>query len=78
LAHFSLTDAKAHATPMVPAVIYLKDDSLKNQVEVVRMCKVLYWEVISSLMYAAITTCPNITFTVSILSQFLDNPGEVH
>ena len=29
-------------------------------------------------MYTAITTHPNITFTVSILSQFLDNLGEAH
>ena len=37
LARFSLTDAKAHATPMVPAVTYSKDDSPKNQVKAARM-----------------------------------------
>jgi hypothetical protein len=42
------------------------------------MCKVLYREAISSLMYATIATCPDITFAVSVLSQFLDNPGEAH
>ncbi len=78
LAHFSLTDAKAHATPMVPTVIYSKDNSPKNQVEAAHMCKVPYQEMIGSLMYTAITTHPDITFTVSILSQFLDNPREVH
>jgi len=78
LAHFSLTDVKAHATPMVPAVTYSKDDSLKNQVEAAHMCKVPYQEAIGSLMYAAIATHPDITFAVSILSQFLDNLGEAH
>ena len=29
-------------------------------------------------MYASVATCPNITFAVSTLSQFLDNPGEAH
>ena len=29
-------------------------------------------------MYATIATRPNITFAVSTLSQFLDNPGEAH
>ena len=29
-------------------------------------------------MYATIATHPDITFTVSVLSQFLDNLGEVH
>ena len=42
------------------------------------MCKVPYREVIGSLIYTAIATCPDITFAVSILSQFLDNPGEAH
>jgi hypothetical protein len=78
LARFSLTDTKAHATPMVPTVTYSKDDSLKNQVEAVCMRKVPYWEAIGSLMYTTITMRPDITFAVSILSQFLDNPGEVH
>jgi hypothetical protein len=42
LAQFSLTDAKAHATLMIPAVIYSKDDSPKNQVDAARICKVPY------------------------------------
>ena len=29
-------------------------------------------------MYAAVATRPDITFAVSALSQFLENPGEVH
>ncbi len=33
IARFSLTDAKAHATPMIPAVTYSKDDSPKNQAD---------------------------------------------
>ena len=42
------------------------------------MCKVLYQEAISSLMYLAIATRPDITFAMSTLSQFLDNLGEAH
>jgi hypothetical protein len=78
LAHFSLTDAKVHAMPMVPTVTYSKDNSPKNQVKAACMRKVPYREVIGSLMYAAIAMHPDITFAVSILSQFLDNLGEVH
>jgi len=29
-------------------------------------------------MYAALGTCPNITFAVSFLSQFMQNPGRLH
>jgi len=57
---------------------YSKDNSPKNQADAVQMCKVLYCKAIGSLMYAAITIHPDITFAVSILSQFLDNPGEAH
>ena len=78
IACFSLTDTKAHATPMIPAVTYSKDDSLKNQADAAQMRKVPYWEAIGSLMYAAIAMCPDITFVVSILSQFLENLGEAH
>jgi hypothetical protein len=31
-----------------------------------------------SLMWAAIATRPDIAFAVSLVSQFMDNPGEVH
>jgi hypothetical protein len=78
LARFSLTDAKVHDTPMIPAVTYSKDDSPKNQVNMAQMRKVPYREAIGSLMYAAIAMHLDITFAVSILSQFLDNPGEAH
>ena len=37
-----------------------------------------YCEAIGSLMYTTITTRLDITFAVSALSQFLNNPSEVH
>jgi hypothetical protein len=42
------------------------------------MRKVPYREAISSLIYASVTTQPDITYAVSTLSQFLDNPGNAH
>ena len=42
------------------------------------MAKIPYREAIGSLMYAAIATRPDISFAVSTLSQFLENPGESH
>ena len=42
------------------------------------MRKVPYREAIGSLMYASVATRPDITFAVSTLSQFLENPGEAH
>jgi hypothetical protein len=40
--------------------------------------RVLYREVIGSLTYASMAARPDITFAMSTLSQFLDNPGDVH
>lgn len=42
------------------------------------MNKTPYREAIGSLMYAAVATRPDITFVISTLSQFLDNPGKLH
>ena len=42
------------------------------------MRNIPYQEAIGSLMYALVATRPDILFTVSILSQFLNNPGWVH
>jgi hypothetical protein len=42
------------------------------------MRKVPYREAIGSLMYTSVATRPNISFAVSMLSQFLDNPGDAH
>ncbi len=78
LDHFTLLDAKPFHSPMVPGIIYSKDDSPSSPQEATCMEKVLYHEAIGSLMYASIATQPNISFAVTALSQFLDNPGEVH
>lgn len=42
------------------------------------MADIPFQEAIGSLLYAAICTCPNITFTVQMCSQFLSNPGPKH
>ena len=42
------------------------------------MEKVPYRQAIRSLIWAAVATQPDIAFAVSLLSQFLENPGEMH
>jgi len=78
LERYGLKDAKPYATPMVPGVIYSQRDSPSTPTETDRMRRVPYREAIGSLMYAAVATRPDITFAVSTLSQFLDNPGDAH
>src|SRR6266850_662180 len=78
IACFSLANMKAYSTPMVPSAQYSKSDSPVSVTDAARMRKVPYCEVIVSLMYASVVTCPDIMFVVSTLLQFLENLGEVH
>ncbi len=63
---------------MTPGAAYSRKGAPSNPDEATRMKRVPYREAIGSLMYASVATRPNITFAVSTLSQFLDNPGEAH
>jgi hypothetical protein len=63
---------------MVPGVIYSQTDCPMMPTKVELMKTVPYHKAIGSLMYASITTQPDITFAISTLSQFLKNPGELH
>jgi len=78
VAHFLLVDAKAYSMPMVPSAQYSKHDSPVSATDAAHMWKVPYHEAIRSLMYASIVTCPDIMFSVSTLSQFLENLREAH
>jgi hypothetical protein len=78
LSKFSLSDAKPVATPIVPGTSYVKTDAPSDANEASHMKKVPYREAVGSLMYAAVATRPDITFAISTLSQFLENPGETH
>ena len=42
------------------------------------MCNVPYCEVVGALMYVMLGTCPDISFTVTIVSKFSSNPGIAH
>ena len=78
LSRFSLDNAKPVATPIVPGASLSKADGPSDDTELMQMKKIPYREAVGSLMYAAVATRPDITFAVSALSQFLENPGEVH
>jgi transposase InsO family protein len=75
ITRFNLSDAKPQRTPMVANATYSKQDDLTDATT---MSDVPYREAIGSLMYAAVATRPDIAFVVSMLSQFLENPSQLH
>ena len=63
---------------MDPNISFSKDQCPTTADEIACMRRIPYREAIGSLMYASVGTRPDISFAVSTLSQFLDNPGQVH
>ena len=75
---FNLTSAAPLGTPLDPSIQLSKDQSPSTTQHWEDMQKVPYREAIGSLMYAAIGTRPDITYAVTALSQYLQNPGRAH
>lgn len=75
LTKYNFTDLKPFAMPMDPSIQFSRDQCPKTPEEVADMCKVPYCEAIGLLNYCAIATWPDITFSISLLAQFMDNPG---
>ena len=75
---FNLDTAKSIPSPITPGISYSTNDKPADETEAARMAKTPYREAIGSLMYASVATRPDISFAVSTLSQFLENPGETH
>ncbi len=78
LTWFALTDAKPFATPIALGVTYSRSDCPSSPTKALQMKKMPYREAIGSLMYASIAMRPDISFAVSTLSRFLEDPGNAH
>jgi len=78
LTRFNFTDLKSFSTPMDPSIHFSKSQCPQTLEETAEMRRVPYREAIGSLMYCAVATRPDIAFSVSLLSQFIENPGKVH
>ena len=78
LARFHMEDAKPAQTPMNSGSILSIDQCPSTHAECEDMKDVPYQKAIGSLMYAAVSTRPDIAFAVSTLSQFMRNPGRTH
>jgi hypothetical protein len=64
--------------PMDPSIRLSKDQCPKTPEDVADMYKVPYREAVGSLNSCAVATRPDIAFSISLLAQFMENPGRVH
>lgn len=76
LKQFNLQDVKPAVTPLSSGACLMQNDYPTNDEERRDMANIPYASLIGALMYAAISTQPNITFAVEALSRFLSNPGD--
>ena len=78
LTRFNFDDVKPASTPMDPTTPLTKSQSPSTLGDIAKMKNVPYREAVGSLMYASMGTRPDITFAVSTVAQFLENPGATH
>jgi hypothetical protein len=74
LERFQMHNSNPVSTPMDSHVKLAKTPDSESYPDV----KQVYQNMVGSLMYAAISTRPDISFTIQTLSQFSLNPGPVH
>src|SRR6266481_4334026 len=75
---YKMEDAYPAPTPLEPGIRLSKSMCLTTQEARDEMSAKPYQMVVGSLMYATITTRPDISFAVQQLSQFSSNPGLQH
>ena len=59
-------------------VTLFKDQCPTTEEEIKTMKKIPYHEAIGALNWVAVGSCPDISFVVSQLAQFMENPGRIH
>ncbi|CAM8938448.1 unnamed protein product [Rhodiola kirilowii] len=75
---FSSLDCKPVQVPLAPHFILSKSQSPKSDVEFAKMENVPYANAIGSVMYAMISSRPDLSYAISLLSRFMSNPGHEH
>jgi len=78
LAKFNMTECNPFRIPAEPSLRLSRDMESADVETTAKMRSIPYRQVIGSLMYAAITFRPDITYAVNQLARFCENPGESH
>ena len=75
---FGFNELKPVSSPMEPHIKLTNAQSPSTGAEYAAMQHIPYREAVSSLMYAALGTRPNISYTISTISRFCSNPRTPH
>ena len=78
LDRFNVGDAKTRNTPLGTHLKFSKKQSPQSDEETCYMSRVPYASAVGSLMYAMVSTRPDIAHAVGVVSRFLSNPGKEH
>lgn len=78
LEKYGMTDCTLKYTPLPPGIVLSQSQALSTAEDQAYMADKPYSEVLGSLMYAQIGTCPNIAYAITSLSRFMANPGKPH
>jgi len=77
IAKYNFSDLKPVSIPMDPNV-QLSRTRPMSIADTAHMKNIPYRATMGSLMYLAVTTCPDIAFAVSTIAQFSQDPGPEH
>ena len=75
---FNMEEAKKRFLPMSHGIHLSKSQCPMTTDERDRMSKVPYASAIGSIMYAMISTRPNVSYALSVTSRYQSDPGESH
>ena len=76
---YGLEDLKPVSIPMDTNIRLSTAQSPSTTTDFAKMHNIPYHEAVTGLlMYAALGTCPDITFTVQTIFHFMKNPGPIH
>ncbi|GJZ35815.1 retrovirus-related pol polyprotein from transposon TNT 1-94 [Tanacetum coccineum] len=76
LNNYRMNNGKSVSAPLGAHFKVSLKDCQSNDLDVERMSKVPYANVVGSLMYLMVCTIPDIAYAVSIVSRYLANPGK--
>lgn len=75
---FNMKNCKGVNLPIASHFILSKEQCPKSTIDLLKMENVPYANGIGSIMYAMISTRPDLSFAISLLSRFMSNPGMEH